>query len=137
MHFIDNAAKGPHVHLCGVGQFQDDFWSSVVPRLNVFVHLLCSEAGVTEVNQLDPRFAMLFEHYVLWFQVTVDYVDVWHAEQGKCQKTLPGNNPHKVEAQASILFCLSLQTKIFTLQQQVIEVDLEALENDGYKFETT
>lgn len=90
------AAQGPHVDALVVGRpvvlvdaalhqvwnesAQQHFGRSVVPRLDVGVHLVAQEGPAPEVNELDSA-PIVLDHNVLWLQVAVDQVCVPAGDQ--------------------------------------------------------
>ena len=90
--FNCSAAKRPHVdalvierlpfaHLVEPEGAHEHFRRSVVPALNVGVHLLAVESRIAKVNQFHVE--SIFCHQdVLWFEVAVNEAFLFHRDQG-------------------------------------------------------
>ncbi len=53
MKFCDDASETPYINLAVIGESEDDFWSSIVPALDVGIDGLIFEATGAKVNNLD------------------------------------------------------------------------------------
>ena len=78
----DDAAEGPHVDGCGVGNTEHDLWSPVEPRLNVSVEPFKLEAAASVVDQLNLALVGLDQQDVLWLEVAVNYRELVHVVEG-------------------------------------------------------
>ena len=66
-----DAPETPHVNGHCVWDTEDYLWSTVESRLDVGVDSLAEEAGGAIINNLNPTLVDLFEHYILWLQITM------------------------------------------------------------------
>jgi hypothetical protein len=79
--FKDDTAEAPQVYRWSVKMAQKHLRSSEVKTLNVVKMVFINSTGTSKVNDLDTRLPKLFEHDVLWFQISMDYVVLLQVDQ--------------------------------------------------------
>ena len=76
--FVQDAAKGPHVNGRSVADSHHDLRSSVEPTLDIGIELLVFICATTEIDDFDSTLVLFPEQDVLWFEVAVDDVELFH-----------------------------------------------------------
>lgn len=71
--FSKDASKRPDIDFFGVRDPKNDFWGTVVSRLDVSVNLLMSQAPGAKVNDLKQSASWVDTEDILRFQVAVNH----------------------------------------------------------------
>jgi len=88
MQFVEDAPERPHVDCGSERKAQGDFRRAVGAALDVVVGRVAGSAGRTEVDDLHGLRGTVLKHDVVGFQVAVQEVHVWHAQQTKRDQNL-------------------------------------------------
>lgn len=86
IQFDHYTSKTPHVDSAIIRNSQHNFRCSVESWLNVSIHTLVNKSGTAKINHLYPWLIRFFQHDVLRFEITVNYLE--HFEVLKCVEQL-------------------------------------------------
>ena len=67
-----NASNTPHIDRIWITCPQNDFRSSIVPRLKILIYLLAIEASSTKINDFNAHFSLFLQNNVFRFEIAMD-----------------------------------------------------------------
>ena len=111
------ATHAPHINSLSVREHpQHDLWSPVEPTLNISVDDLFVEGATAKVSNDYATLVLLFQEYVLWFQVTVYDSECLHVLETAHE--LNGESAYESLLEASVVVHLD----------ELVEVETEEVE---------